>query len=331
MSVPQPAEQLDPRSASAPGQISRAEVAHLAPFARSSVRSGRRGVLGLGLILMGLGLLVLGILAAVTLSGAAGPDDGILPISIMTFVVAVLPAAWLLRLGLKNDDRHPLVFALEQRPANVRAIGYGYREELGGSYTKVATVTLTDGSAHGFDVPPDEAQGVVTRRSQRGPRPTALGAGVTSFSGELVPSASAWSGLAGEGSVEVGPGGLVLVATRARERIALVGGVVLGAAAGLLTILAVIELPAIDDPRLPAVLAIAIAYGSYLGARTLLARALPRTEVRHAIGWDRVTSVRLSGRLVELATTAPELTGLSCLRTDRPEALVEACANARRV
>ena len=35
------------------------------------------------------------------------------------------------------------------------------------------------------------------------------------------------------------------------------------------------------------------------------------------------------GRPLELATTAPALTGLSCFRTDRPEAFVEACAKAR--
>jgi len=125
--------------------------AELAPHARASVRATRRTFLVLGALLLTLGLFVVGLLAAVTLSGGTRPEDGVLPIAIVALVVAVLPGGLLTRIGLRRDDAHPLVVALERDPDRLRAVGFGYREGLRG-YTRIANVTLTDGRAYAFDV-----------------------------------------------------------------------------------------------------------------------------------------------------------------------------------
>jgi hypothetical protein len=113
----------------------------LAPFARDHVRSTRRTMLALGLVILGLGLLVLGLLAAVSLSGAAQPEDGVPVITGIALVIAVLPGFLMAPAGMKSDDRHPLVVALEQNPWLVRSIGFGYESAARGR-VKIATVTL---------------------------------------------------------------------------------------------------------------------------------------------------------------------------------------------
>jgi len=293
----------------------------LAPYARASLRSARMTQLALGLILAGLGLVVLGILAAVTISGAADPErDGILPISVLTLLVAGLPAAILFRMGLPHESRHVLVRVLEQHPEKVRSVGFSYRQDLGG-HTRLASVLLTDGSRWDFEVPSEEML-------SRGPRRAArAGRAMTSFSGDFVPTEAAWSGLTGAGSIEVGDAALVLTGTRVRTRLSTLLAVSLGATAGFLTIFffVLVDLPWIDDPRLPAVLAIAAACGGYLGGRALLVRALPLARVRLEVPWTDVRDVRLAGVLVEVQTVSPGLTGLSRFRTDRAEVLVSQC------
>lgn len=293
----------------------------LAPYARAGLRSGRMTQLALGLILAGLALLILGILAAVTISGAADPErDGILPISVITLVVAGLPAAWLLKLGLPHESRHVLVRVLEQHPEKVRSVAFSYRQDLSG-YTRIAHVVLTDGSSWDFDVPSEEMLARGPRRAAR------AGRAMTSFSGDFVPTEAAWTGLTGAGAIEVGDTALVLVGTRVRTRLSTALGIALGAVAGFLTIFffVLVDLPWLDDPRLPAVAAIVAAVGGYVGGRALLDRALPLARVRLEVPWADVRDVRLVGALVQVQTVTPGLTGLSRFRTDRAEVLVSQC------
>jgi len=293
----------------------------LAPYARASLRSIRMTQLAVGLILAGLGLLVLGILAAVTISGAADPErDGILPISVITLVVAGLPAAVLFRMGLPHESRHVLVRVLEQHPEKVRTVGFSYRQDLSG-HTRLANVLLTDGSSWDFEVPSEAMPAPGPRRAG------AAGRAMPPFRGGLLPPEAPWTGLAGAGSIEVGDAALVLTGTRVRTRLSTVLAVSLGAVAGLLTILFLVlaDLPWVDDPRLPAVLAILAACGGYFGGQALLVRALPLARVRLEVAWADVRDVRLAGALVEVQTVSPGFTGLSRFRTDRAEVLVSQC------
>lgn len=294
----------------------------LAPHARASLRSTRMTQLAVGLILAGLGLLVVGILAAVTISGAADPErDGILPIAIITTLVAGLPAVLLIRSGLPHESRHVLVVVLENHPEKVRAVSFSYRQDVAG-HTRMASVTLTDGTTWDFPVPSEDLAA-----PRVGRRPPRAGATLTHFTGELVRTDGAWSGLEGAGSIEVTDAALVISGARSRTRLATFLAIALGAVAGFLTILffVAVDLPWVDDPRLPAVLAIAAAWGGYAGAGALLARALPRASVRLAIPWPNVLDVRLAGAAVDVSTNARELTGLTRFRTDRPEVLVAQC------
>ncbi len=293
----------------------------LAPYARASLRSARMTQLAVGLILAGLGLLILGILAAVTISGAADPErDGILPISVITLVVAGLPAAVLFRMGLPHEGRHVLVRVLELHPEKVRSVGFSYRQDLSG-HTRIANVLLTDGSSWDFEVPSEEMLARGPRRAAR------AGRAMTSFSGDFAATEVAWTGLTGAGSIEVGDAALVLSGTRVRTRLSTILAVSLGAVAGFLTILffVAVDLPWLDDPRLPAVLAITAACLGYFGGRAVLLRALPLARVRLELPWTDVRDVRLAGALVEVQTVSPGFTGLSRFRTDRAEVLVSQC------
>jgi hypothetical protein len=299
----------------------------LAPYARRSVQGARRTWLALGLIVLALGSVVFAILAGVSLSGAARPEDGVPFIAGLTFVIAVLPGLFMTRAGMKRDDHHPLVLALEQHPERVRAVTYSY-QAVGGGWARVATVSLRDGGVHAFFVPS------VPEPSARAPvrvrEPRAAADGTVAFSGRFVDTPDAPSGLLGEGSVTVGPDGLVLVGARERLAIARTIAVIVGALAGALTIGLFLELPGIDDPRGPAVGAIVAALLGWAGTEALVVRALPHRTIRAEVPWSRVGAVKHEGAAVELATSAPALQGISRFVTDHPAALVRACDERRR-
>jgi hypothetical protein len=299
----------------------------LAPYARRSVQSARRMWLALGLIVLALGSVVFVILAGVSLSGAARPEDGVPFLAGLTFVIAVLPGFFMTRAGMKRDDRHPLVLALEQHPERVRGITYAY-QAVDGDWSRVATVSLTDGSVHAFFVPSVPAPDVRAPARLREPR--AAADGTVTFSGRFVDTPVAPSGLLGEGSVTVGPSGLVLAGAQERLAIARSIAVLVGAIAGALTIGVFLELPGIDDPRGPAVGAIVAALLGWAGTEALLVRALPHRTMRVEIPWPRVGVVKQEGAAVALATSAPSLQGISRFVTDHPAALVRACAERRR-
>ena len=292
----------------------------LAPFARESLRRTRTTQLALAAILGGLGALVVGILAAVTISGSARPEDGVGIIAIFTFVVVAIPAALLLRAGLPHESGHVLVRVLEQHPEKVRRVSFS-SESRGGAHVRVAIVETTESITYTFEVPPEEVLARAPKRVARS------GRAMTSFSGDFVPLPSAWAGLEGAGTVEVTDAALVVSASRRRTRLATILGVFLGAFAGLLTIVFFVwvDLPWIDDPRLPAVLAIVAAVAAYAGASTLLDRALPRARVRLEVPWFCVLDVRPAGAFVDLQCIHPALSGLSRFRTDRAEILVARC------
>jgi hypothetical protein len=148
---------------------------------------------------------------------------------------------------------------------------------------------------------------------------------MTSFTGDFVPLPSAWTGLEGQGTIEVTEAALVIGGRRARTTIATVLAVLLASSGGFGGLLFFVwaDFEWMDDPRLPAVLVIALAVGLYVGAKELLVRALPRAQLRLAIPW--VQDVRLSGALVDVQTIDPGLVGLSRFRTDRAEVLVQQC------
>ncbi|GAB4216592.1 MAG: hypothetical protein OHK0013_43300 [Sandaracinaceae bacterium] len=154
--------------------------------------------------------------------------------------------------------------------------------------------------------------------------------GTVTFSGRFVDTAVAPSGLLGEGSVTVGPNGLVLAGARERLAIARSISVLVGAIAGALTIGVFVELPGIDDARGPAAGAIVAALCGWAGTEALLVRALPHRSIRLEVPWSRVGVVKQEGAAVELATSAPALQGISRFVTDHPAALVRACAERRR-
>lgn len=299
----------------------------LAPHARRSVRSARRTLLVLGLIVLALGLVIFAILLGVSVSGAARPEDGVPFIAGITFVVAVLPGFFLTRAGLRSDDRHPLVVALEQDPALVRTIGFGYSAS-GSGYAKVATVTLKDGFSYSFEVPAPSPDAPSGRAPRREPRPAHDG--TIAFSGRFVGASHAASGLLGEGTITVGAEGLVIVAARERLALARGLGVLVGAVAGALSIGLFVEMPGLDDPRVPAVVAIVAAVAGWAGTESLVVRALPPRAVRVVVPWSRVTTLQRAGAAVELSTTAPELAGISRFVTDHPDALVRARAERSR-
>jgi hypothetical protein len=292
----------------------------LAPFARESLRRTRTTQLALAAILGGLGALVLGILTAVTLSGGARPEDGVEIIGGFTFVVTALPTALLLRAGWAHESRHVLVRVLEQHPEKVRRVSFS-SESRGGAQVRVAIVETTESLTYTFEVPPEEVLARAPKRVARS------GRAMTSFSGDFVPLPSAWAGLEGAGAIEVTEAALVVSGSRRRTRLATILGVILGACAGLLTIVFFVwvDLPWIDDPRLPAVLAIVAAVTAHAGASALLARALPRTRVRLEVPWLCVLDVRPAGAFVDLQSVHPALSGLSRFRTDRAEVLVAQC------
>lgn len=292
----------------------------LAPFARESLRRTRTTQLALAAILGGLGALVVGILAAVTLSGGARPEDGVEIIAIFTFVVTALPTALLLRGGWSHESTHVVVRVLEQHPEKVRSVGFSYQSR-GGAHVRLATVETTESLTYTFEVPPEEVLARAPRRVARS------GRAMTSFSGDFVPLPSAWAGLEGPGTIEVADAALVVTGSRRRTRLATVVGVLLGAFAGLFTIVFFVwvDLPWIDDPRLPAVLAIVAAVAGYAAASTLLDRALPRARVRLEVPWFCVLDVRPAGAFVDLQCIHPALSGLSRFRTDRAEILVARC------
>jgi hypothetical protein len=304
----------------------------LAPYARASVRSRRRTFLGLGLVLLALGGLCLAILVGVSVSGAARPEDGVVPIGVIVFVVAGLPGLWLVSRGMRRDATHPLVSAIEIDRGRIRNVGFSYREVIGG-YAKVAVVTLTDGSWYSFDVPTEHAPADAARPARRATR---LGSarpeqGARSFSGTFVASGAAASGVVGRGLLEVGADGLTFVATRPREALAMVVGVVAGALAGALVVgVSIDHSEWIDDLRFPAVMAIAAAYGTWAGARWLVRRGLAPAAMRRTVPWGLVASVRAVRGALEIHTTAPELPGLSTFHTDFPDAVARACDEARR-
>ncbi len=292
----------------------------LAPFARESLRRARTTHLALAAILGGLGTLIVGILAAVTTSGAAGPDDGVPIIAIFTFFVTFPPTAWLLRLGWAHESRHVLVRVLEQHPEKVRRVSFSYAQSSAG-HVRMASVELTEGMTYSFPVPPEEVLAKAPKRAARS------GRAMTSFSGDFVALASAWAGLEGPGAIEVTDAGLVVTGLARRTRLATTVGVLLGASAGLLTVFFFVwvDLPWIDDPRLPAVLAIVAAVAGYASASFLLDRALPRARVRIEMPWLCVLDVRPAGAFVDLQSVHPRLSGLSRFRTDRAEILVAQC------
>ncbi|MFO0714079.1 MAG: hypothetical protein U0353_29750 [Sandaracinus sp.] len=290
----------------------------LAPYARASLRRDRMVQLALAAILGGLGALVIAILLGVTISGAAGPDDGVPIIAGITFAVTVLPALWLLKLGLPNESRHVLVRMLEQHPEKVRHVSFSYVHQSG-SPTRLASVESAEGT-WSFAVPPEETLARAPRRLARSGRE------MTSFRGEFLPLEHAWSGLEGPGSVEVSDEALVLAGVRRRTRLATLFGVCVGTLGGALAILFFVEVDlSIDDPRLPAVVAIVLAVAGYAGTKSLLSWALPRAVVRVALPWTYVQDVRLAGVDVDVQSLHPELTGLSRFRTDRGEVLVSRC------
>lgn len=292
----------------------------LAPFARESLRRARTTQLALAAILGGLGSLIVGILLAVTLSGAASPDDGVGFIALLTFVVTAVPAGLLLRMGLPHESRHVLVRVLEQHPEKVRRVTFSYAA-AGGGHARLASVETTEGQAYSFEVPHEEIFARAPKRAARS------GRAMTSFSGDFIALPTAWAGLEGPGTIEVSDAALVVSGSRRRTRLATIVGVLLGAIAGLLTVIFFVwvDLPWIDDPRLPAVLAIVAAVAGYAGASTLLDRALPRARVRLELPWLCVLDVRPAGAFVDLQCIHPELSGLSRFRTDRAEILVARC------
>lgn len=295
----------------------------LAPYARAGLRRARIVQLALAAILGGLALLVVAILLAVTLAGAARPEDGVPIIAGITFVVAGLPALLLLKLGLPHESRHVLVRVLEQHPEKVRAVAFSYRADDARA-ARVAHVTLTDGSTWDVEVPAEEVLARAPRRAGRGARSERA---MTSFSGDFVRLPDAWTGLEGAGTIEVTDAALVVVGARVRMRLAKSLGVLTGLVAGTLGLffLVTVELPWVDDPRLPAVVVILLALAGYAGTVALLVRALPRAELRIAVPWHCVQDVRAAGVFVDLQSIDPALTGLSRFRTDRPELLVAAC------
>lgn len=292
----------------------------LAPYARASLRHGRVTQLALAAILGGLGGLILLILVGVTVSGAAGPDDGIPIIALITALVTLLPMALLLWKGLPHESRHVLVRVLERHPEKVRSVSFSYQSGPSG-HVRIASVLLTEGTTWTFPVPDEEQLARAPRRVAR------AGRAMTSFSGDFVPLPSAWTGLEGRGTIDVTEDALVVVGARARTTIATVLAVFLASAAGLGAIVFFVaaDFEWMDDPRLPAVLAIVITVGLHVGAKELLVRVLPRAEVRLALPWAHVQDVRLAGGFVDVQSIDPALVGLSRFRTDRAEVLVQQC------
>lgn len=292
----------------------------LAPYARASLRQGRVTQLAIAAILGALGGLVLAILTAVTIAGAAGPDDGIPIIALITALVTLLPMALLLWKGLPHESRHVLVRVLEQHPEKVRSVSFSYQQTPTGAL-RVASVLLTDRTTWSFPVPDEEQLARAPRRVAR------AGRAMTSFTGDFVPLPTAWTGLEGPGTIEVTEAALVIGGRRARTTIATVIAVLLASSGGFGGLLFFVwaDFEWMDDPRLPAVLVIALAVGLYVGAKELLVRALPRAQLRLAIPWAHVQDVRLAGAVVDVQTIDPGLVGLSRFRTDRAEVLVQQC------
>lgn len=292
----------------------------LAPYARASLRQGRVTQLALAAILGGLGGLILFILVGVTISGAAGPDDGVPIIAAITALVTLGPMAGLLWKGLPHEGRHVLVRVLEQHPEKVRSVSFSYQSGPSG-HVRFASVLLTEGTTWSFPVPSEEEVLRAPRRVARS------GRAMTSFSGDFVPLPSAWTGLEGRGTIEVTEQALVVIGARARTTIATVLAVGIASVAGLAAIVFFVwaDFEWLDDPRLPAVVAIVLTVGLYVGAKELLVRALPRARVRLAVPWAHVQDVRLAGVFVDVQSIDPALVGLSRFRTDRAEVLVQQC------
>ena len=299
----------------------------LAPFARAGLRRARVTQLAVAAILGGLGALVVAILTAVTLAGAARPEDQVPLIAGITAVVTMLPALLLLRMGLPHESRHVLVRVLEQHPEKVRRVTFSYAQTARG-HVRIAHVELTEGTHWNVEVPAEEQ---LARAPRRAPR---TGQAMTTFSGDFVPlhdaRADAWAGLEGQGTIEVTDAALVVHGARARSGLATVVAVILSGLAGFASIVffAYGSFSWIDDPRLPAIVAIVLTLALHVGIKQLLVRALPRARVTLALPWLTVQAVRLAGPFVEVQTIHPELVGLSRFRTDRAQNLVAQCGLA---
>lgn len=267
-----------------------------------------------------LGVLLWGVVAAVTLSGSA-PFDQTMQALLIVSVLPMLLAAFLLRHSLNHEAHDPIVLALELHPERILELGFHY-EDRNGVHVHMARVRLLDGTTTTFPVPPEH---LATSFREIPARHVTL----HTFSGVFLPVPGASTDLEGRGVIDVQEEVLVLETSRVRSGLARLASLGIASTMTLAFVLFVFELDLpwlMDDLRLPLMLAVAVALGTYLGASALLVRALPRASVVITVPWSLVQMVKLEEEAVVLQTVHPACTGLSRFRTDHPEVLAAACA-----